>query len=114
LRRVKAGAFSLENAIKLETLEGLLHSPAAFEHLRPIATALDGIPALAVTGPDAVRLRSGNPVMVRASSFAQIMAAAPDGDPQGLTVFCATAEDEPVALATFAAGTLRPFRVFNF
>jgi tRNA pseudouridine55 synthase len=114
LRRTRSGAFCENDAIGLETLQGFMHSPAAFEHLRPIATALDGIPALAVTEPDAVRLRSGNPVVVRASSFARIAAYAPEGDLQGLTVLCSTGENEPVALATFAAGELRPFRVFNF
>jgi tRNA pseudouridine55 synthase len=115
LRRTRLGAFCESAAIKLETLEGFMHSPAAFEHLRPISTALDGIPALAVTGPDALRLRSGNPVMVRANTFAQIMAAgSEDGNLQGLTVFCQSGEGEPVALASFEAGELRPFRVFNF
>jgi tRNA pseudouridine55 synthase len=114
LRRIKSGVFSLDRAIGLETLEGFMHSPAAFEHLRPLATTLDGIPALAVTGADAVRLKSGNPVMVRASSFAQIVSVCQEGDDlQGLTVFCSTGDGEPIALATFSAGELRPFRVFN-
>ena len=92
-----------------------MHSPAAFEHLRPISTALDGIPALAVTGPDAVRLRSGNPILMRANLFARITDAFPElDDLQGLTVYLSTAEGEPVALAELAAGELRPFRVFNF
>lgn len=115
LRRIKSGNFSVKDAISLETLEGFMHSPAAFEHLRPIATALDGIPALAVTGQEAVRLRNGNPVMVRADGFARITAAlAPDDDIQGLEVFCSDTEGTPVALAVFEAGELKPFRVFNF
>jgi tRNA pseudouridine55 synthase len=114
LRRTRIGAFHEENAIALETLKGFMHIPAAFEHLRPISTALDGIPALAVTGPDAVRLRSGNPILIRASQFARIAERQPEGsDLQGLTVFLSTAEGEPVALAEFAQGELRPFRVFN-
>jgi len=91
-----------------------MHIPAAFEHLRPIATALDGIPALAVTGPDAVRLRSGNPIMIRANQFARIAESQSEGDDlQGLSVYLHTTEGEPVALAEFAQGELRPFRVFN-
>jgi tRNA pseudouridine55 synthase len=82
--------------------------------LRPISTALDGIPALAITGLDAVRLKSGNPILIRASHFAKIAASQSEGDDlQGLTVFLQTSEGEPVALAEFAAGELRPFRVFN-
>ena len=115
LRRTKIGAFREDDAIALETLRGFMHIPAAFEHLRPISTALDGIPALAVTGPDAVRLRSGNPILIRANQFAKIAEGRSEGsDLQGLTVFLSTAEGEPVALAEFAQGELRPFRVFNF
>jgi len=115
LRRTAIGGFKEKDAIPLETLKGFMHSPAAFEHLRPIATALDGIPALAVSGPDAVRLRSGNPILMRANLFARIADATSHSDDlQGLTVFLKTADGEPVALAEIAAGELRPFRVFNF
>ncbi|HWU26309.1 MAG TPA: tRNA pseudouridine(55) synthase TruB [Rhizomicrobium sp.] len=115
LRRLAVGRFSIESAIPLEKLKSFVHSPAAFEYLRPISTALDGIPALAVTGPDAVRLRSGNPILMRANLFARIQGEAGAGDDlQGLTVFLSTAGGEPVALAQLAQGELRPFRVFNF
>jgi tRNA pseudouridine55 synthase len=115
LRRLAIGGFSASDAIPLEKLKSFMHSPAAFEHLRPISTALDGIPALAVTGPDAVRLRSGNPILMRANLFASIKDIADASDDlQGLTVFLSTAGGEPVALAMLAEGELRPFRVFNF
>jgi tRNA pseudouridine55 synthase len=109
------GRFLVADAISLENLKSFVHSPAAFEHLRPISTALDGIPALAVTGPDAVRLRSGNPILMRAGLFARITdETGTSDDLQGLTVFLSTAGGEPVALAQLAQGELRPFRVFNF
>ncbi len=118
LRRLRVGPFSIEAAISLEKLEALGHSPAALEHLRPIATALDGIPALAVTEPDSVRLRSGNSVLIRAPHFTRLMEQqdGPDAeaDFQGRTVYLSTARGEPVALAEVAQGELRPFRVFNF
>jgi tRNA pseudouridine55 synthase len=114
LRRTQVGSFRVEEATPLETLKGFVHSPAAFEHLRPLSTALDGIPALAITGPDAVRLRSGNPILIRPNMFAAITERHSGNDLQGLTVYCATGEGEPVALTEFAAGELRPFRVFNF
>jgi tRNA pseudouridine55 synthase len=118
LRRLKVGPFSIEAAISLETLEGFGHSPAALEHLRPIATALDGILALAVTEPDSVRLRSGNPILIRAPHFQRLVeqggGAETGADIQGLTVFLSTAKGEPVALAEVAQGELRPFRVFTF
>ena len=116
LRRLRVGPFSIEAAISLEKLEALGHSPAALEHLRPIATALDGIPALAVTGQDSVRLRSGNPIVIRAPHFARLVEGIPEAetDFQGLTVLLSTAQGEPVALALVAQGEFRPFRVFNF
>jgi tRNA pseudouridine55 synthase len=118
LRRLKAGPFSVGASISLETLEAFRHSPAALEYLRPIATALDGIPALAVTDPDSVRLRSGNSVLIRAPLFARLLeqqaGSEPGGQIDGQTVYLATARGEPVALAEIAKGELRPFRVFNF
>jgi tRNA pseudouridine55 synthase len=114
LRRTAIGGFTEELAIPLCTLEGFMHSPAAFEHLRPISTALDGIPALAVTGQDAVRLRCGNPILVRAPHLARLSEEARGDDLQGLTVYLSTSEGEPVALAELSSGEFRPFRVFNF
>ncbi len=114
LRRTRVGSFHVEEAVRLDSLEGFMHSPAAFEHLRPISTALDGIPALAVTGPDAVRLKSGNPILIRPNMFARITESHTGDDLQGLTVYCSTGEGDAVALTTFEAGELRPFRVFNF
>ena len=87
LRRMKVGPFAIEAAISLEKLEALGHSPAALEHLRPIATALDGIPALAVSGPDTVRIRSGNPILIRANIFAKMKDGFGDGELSGQTVF---------------------------
>jgi tRNA pseudouridine55 synthase len=114
LRRTRVGAFEEKDSVPLAREGGSVHIPAAFEHLRPISTALDGIPALTITGPDAVRLKSGNPILIRANQFAKIAEGQPEGDDlQGLTVFLQTSEGEPVALAEFAAGELRPFRVFN-
>jgi tRNA pseudouridine55 synthase len=115
LRRTAVGQFTIQDAIPLEKLKSFVHSPAAFEYLRPISTALDGIPALAVTGPDTVRLRCGLPVLMRAGLFARIREEAPeDDDLQGLTVYLSSAAGEPVALAELSGGELRPFRVFNF
>lgn len=116
LRRLRVGPFSIESAISLEKLEALGHSPAALEHLRPVATALDGIPALAVTGQDSMRLRSGNPILIRPPHFARLVEGLSEAetDFQGLTVLLSTAQGEPVALAQVAQGEFRPFRVFNF
>jgi len=114
LRRTRIGALDEKDAVGLETLTPFMHSPAAFAYLKPISTALDGIPALAVSDTDTVRLRSGNPVLLRANLFARMKDLFPeDGEIQGLTVFVSTEGGDPVALAEIAQGELRPFRVFN-
>ncbi|MCX7281606.1 MAG: tRNA pseudouridine(55) synthase TruB [Alphaproteobacteria bacterium] len=114
LRRTRLGGWDEKSAVSLETLTPFMHSPAAFGYLRPLSTALDGIPALAVSGPDTVRIRSGNPILIRANIFARMKDGFGDGELSGLTVFLRDEEGQPVALAEIAEGELRPFRVFNF
>jgi tRNA pseudouridine55 synthase len=114
LRRTRIGGFQEKDAVGLETLTPFMHSPAAFAYLKPLSTALDGIPALAVTGGDTVRLRSGNPILIRANLFARMKDGfANDGGLQGQTVFLKDETDAPVALAEIADGEIRPFRVFQ-
>jgi tRNA pseudouridine55 synthase len=114
LRRTRLGSFQEKDATPLESLTPFMHSPAAFAYLKPLSTALDGIPALAVTGSDTARLRSGNPILIRANLFARLKDGfAGDGGLQGQTVFLTDEADGPVALAEIAEGELRPFRVFQ-
>lgn len=114
LRRVRLGGWEEKDSVSLDTLTPFMHSPAAFGYLRPLSTALDGIPALAVRGPDTVRIRSGNPILIRSDLFAKMKDGFGDGELQGLTVFLKEEDGSPVALAEIAEGELRPFRVFNF
>jgi len=114
LRRTRLGPFEEKDAVALDTLTPFMHSPAAFAYLKPLSTALDGIPALAIGGPDTVRLRSGNPILIRANLFAKMKDGFGDGELSGLTVFLKDEDGSPVALAEIAEGELRPFRVFNF
>ena len=65
LRRLAVGRFTEAQAISLEQAVALGHSLAASEHLLPIETALDDIPALAVTAAEAARLRHGQRVPLR-------------------------------------------------
>src|SRR3546814_13630208 len=64
LRRLRVGPFPESAAISLDSLAGLMHNPAALANLRPVETALDGIPALALNGPEAKTLRNGPGVPV--------------------------------------------------
>jgi tRNA pseudouridine55 synthase len=108
LRRLAVGPFDESQAISLESLVTLGHSPAAFGHLRPVETALDDIPALALTDIEANSLRSGQPV-----GFIRRQDAGRVSHISSGTLVCATAGGKPVALARFEAGDLRPVRVFN-
>jgi tRNA pseudouridine55 synthase len=101
LRRTAVGALTETRAIPLDKLAALGHRAAASEHLLPIATVLDDIPALAVTEAEAERLRRGQPIAFPS-------AGAPEG-----TQVCVTSGDAIVALAQIEAGRLRPVRVLN-
>ncbi len=108
LRRLGVGRFGLDHAISLDKLAALGHSAAASGHLLPIETALDDIPALALTEAEVRRLRCGQTVTpMRPSDRARI-----DQLGHGTTV-CATIGGRLVALAEIASGGLRPVRVLN-
>ena len=108
LRRTAVGPFREQHAISLETLASLGHSAAASGYLMAVATALDDIPALALTADEANRLRCGQPVgLLRRSDLERI------GNLESGAVVCATFGGKPVALARFEAGDLRPLRVLN-
>jgi tRNA pseudouridine55 synthase len=108
LRRLAVGRFRIEDAISLEILAALGHSAGAFRHLLPVETALDDIPALALTEAEAHRLRCGQAVTpLRPEDRARIDQLG-DG-----TMVCATIGGKPVALTEISAGGLRPVRVLN-
>ncbi|HET6161265.1 MAG TPA: tRNA pseudouridine(55) synthase TruB [Dongiaceae bacterium] len=108
LRRTAVGPFTEQRAISLESLKALGHSPAAFEHLLPVETALDDIPALALTATEAIRLRSGQPVgLLHRQDRDRIYELAPGG------MVRAMAGGRLVALTRFEAGELVPVRVLN-
>ncbi|HJT06200.1 MAG TPA: tRNA pseudouridine(55) synthase TruB [Stellaceae bacterium] len=108
LRRLAVGPFAVADAISLDKLAMLGHSAAASGHLLPIETALDDIPALALTEAEAHRLRQGQTVTpLQPSDRARI-----DQLGDGATL-CATIGGKLVALVEVAAGGLRPVRVLN-
>jgi tRNA pseudouridine55 synthase len=64
LRRTAVGPFGLDRATKLAALEQIVADDSLPQVLVPVATALAGIPALAVTEPQAFRLLAGQPIVV--------------------------------------------------
>jgi tRNA pseudouridine55 synthase len=101
LRRTAAGPFREEAAISLPKLEALGHIPALLGALVPVATALDDIPALALTETQADQLRHGQPVLLTR-----------DAPPSG-TLMRAETGEKLVALVRSDGVSLQPVRVFN-
>jgi tRNA pseudouridine55 synthase len=108
LRRLAVGPFGEEQMISLEMLEELRHKAEASdgsfatEALYSVATALDGIPALAVSEQDAARLKRGQAVILRGRDAPVMSGPA-----------YAIAGGVPVALGEVERGAFNPKRVFN-
>ncbi|MES2033421.1 MAG: tRNA pseudouridine(55) synthase TruB [Pseudomonadota bacterium] len=108
LRRTRVGPFSEDRAITLEILEDLGHKAALPEVLLPVETALDDIPALAVTAEDAFRLAQGRPIVLVPRQVETLKARLTGGS----RLVSAMEGDRLVALAEMRAGRLNPVRVF--
>ncbi len=105
LRRLAVGPFDLEIAISLSALEQIVEDETLPQVLTPVATALAGIPALAVTEPQALRMRSGHAIRIAPALLPE---AADEGD----TVRVMQG-GELVALARLEGAELSPVRVFS-
>jgi tRNA pseudouridine55 synthase len=108
LRRLAVGRFTEAQAISLESVDLLGHSPAASEHLLPIETVLDDIPALALTAAEAARLRHGQPVTPHDPQERARVDRLDDG-----TIVGARYDQLLVAVARVENGGLRPVRIIN-
>ena len=107
LRRTAVGSFAGNSMISLEQLEALCHRAAIGEGnladaLLPVETALDDIPALAVSGADAARLQRGQAVLLRGRDA-----------PIFRGTVHVTASGRLIALAEVDRGEIVPKRVFN-
>jgi tRNA pseudouridine55 synthase len=118
LRREAVGPFTLARAVPLAKLVELSHNASSsgalgpadslLALLLPIETALDDIPALALTGREADRLKQGRPVPVLRSDNRKVV----DALAEGSTLY-AKAEGKPVGLLTWDGALAHPLRLFN-
>ena len=108
LRRTRVGPLTEARAITLEMLEDLCHRGARPEVLLPVETALDDIPALALTTEDAFRLTQGRSIVLLPRQVETLRARLG----ASRTVSARHAE-RIVALCEMRAGRLNPTRVFN-
>jgi tRNA pseudouridine55 synthase len=107
LRRNRVGPFGEGDMISLEPLESLCHRAAAGEGhfadiLLPVETALDDIPALAVSPADAARLSRGQAVLLRGRDATVL---------RGMVQVASGGQF--VAIAEVERGEILPKRVFN-
>jgi tRNA pseudouridine55 synthase len=98
LRRVKAGPFTLDQAISLDKLADAAKDRALEQCLLPLRAGLDDIPALSLTPDQAGLLRQG-----------RVLAGEHADDGQ----YFACAGDVPIALVEAQAGLIRVVRGFN-
>ena len=102
LRRTRVGPFTLAQSFTLDALEKLCHRGGVSEALRPVETALDDIPVLAITEIEANELKHGRAIVLTPSL------AAENSD-----WILAMEKDKAVALCHAIEGQLRPKKVFN-
>jgi tRNA pseudouridine55 synthase len=107
LRRTMVGPFGESHMISLERLESLCHRAAVGEgnfanFLLPVETALDDIPALAISRADAAKLQRGQAVLMRGRDA-----------PVGRGPVSVTVSGRLIALAEMDRGEIVPKRVFN-
>ena len=125
LRRTRVGAFAESDAIALSKIEELSDKAALDAKLVPIETALDDIPALAVQGEEAARLRQGREIVLlphQVEAFREMrrprtVPFTVNGE-DASRVCLATSKGEggrtaAVALGEVRAGRFTPIRVFN-
>lgn len=107
LRRNSVAPFSQNMMIPLADIEEIVHKgdeDALFERvLRPVMTALDDIPALAVTRSELAKLQNGQPVLYRAQG--DILS---EGH---LSLVC---EGSLIGLGEILEGQVLPHRMFNY
>jgi tRNA pseudouridine55 synthase len=116
LRRTRVGPFRAEGAIPLEKLETFIYEGRGSEALLPVETALDDIPALAVTNEDAFRLKQGRSIVLLPRQVEQLrplLSPRTIGGQDASRTVLALSGGQAAALCELRAGRLSPTRVFH-
>ena len=109
LRRTRVGGFDQAAAVTLEKLAELCDEGREGSALLPVETALDDIPACAVTAEDAFRLRQGRAIVLLPRQVETLRPLLSEAD----RTVRAMSEGRVVALCEMRAGRLNPTRVFH-
>lgn len=109
LRRLRVGPFNESMAVSMDTILNPAHTPPALAELvRPLETALDDIPALALTAAEAHALSQG-----QAISLVDLMGRIPDGANPDEGLVRVLAAGRVLALARLSEGWLKPERLLQ-
>lgn len=117
LRRTKVGPFSAAQAVSLDVFEDLVHKGQALEALLPVETALDDIPATAVTEDEAFQLRQGRSIVLpprRASELRDLRRPRDIAGKDYSKAVVAMGSDRAIAIGEARAGKFSPVRVFQW
>lgn len=116
LRRTMVGQFTADVSISLDSLAAIEDKARLRERLLPIETALDDIPALAITAEDASKLRQGRALVLLPHQMEEIR---PHFRPRQAADWDATRavlamwRGRAIALGEARAGKFSPVRVFH-
>ncbi|MEM9750996.1 MAG: tRNA pseudouridine(55) synthase TruB [Pseudomonadota bacterium] len=106
LRRTRVGPFAEEDAIALDSLSYIGDKRWLTVAISPLSTALDDIPALAVSGEDAGRLTRGQAIVLTPELAEQTRGGV-------VSAVLALCDGRPVAICKQDGRSLAPSRVFN-
>lgn len=109
LRRLAVGPFHSDEGVTLAALEAMADPEAREAALLPISAALADLPATEVGGPEAERLRRGQPAVISPASARGLRA----GESGVLPAVLASLHGDAVALCELDGLKLKPVRVFN-
>ncbi len=116
LRRTRVGRFTAADSISVESLEDFCNRGAGLKALLPVETALDDIPAMAMTQEDAFRLSQGRAVVLLPRQVETLQARLQSraiGDKDVARTVLATDQGRALALCEMRAGRLQPVRLFH-
>ena len=112
LERRSVGRFDIDKAISLDFFEQMVYRARAHDYVIPVMTALDDIPALAITEQEAEKLRFGQSVTLDQRRAEAFRAAGGDTKQDPLTGVAAC-HQQPVAMVKLTQQNLSPVRVLN-
>jgi tRNA pseudouridine55 synthase len=109
LRRLAVGPFRAEDGVRIADLEKMAAPDARDTALLPLAAALAGLPQTTIGGPEAERLRRGQPAVISPAAAKGLRA----GEAGVLPAVLATIHGDAVAICELDGLKLKPVRVFN-